>query len=163
MNFKKRKVKLGAFNGLPSYSEKLVTRMADVPLLNNFNPVELCNLDYNQNRGSSIDPHLDDSWIWGERLVTINLLSPTYLTFSHRELSIAVHVPLPRLSLVVVMGVARHVWCHSIRRENIVGRRVAMTMRELGSDFLAGNRDEEIGKAILKTAGQYRGIPINFS
>jgi hypothetical protein len=25
---------------------------------------------------------LDDCWIWGERIVQLNLLSPTYLTFS---------------------------------------------------------------------------------
>ena len=82
MNFKRQKVKLGSFNGLPAFSEALVTRMeSEVEELRGFRPAELCNLDYSPARGSAIDPHMDDDWIWGERLVTLNLLSPTYLTF----------------------------------------------------------------------------------
>ena len=84
VNFKRQKVKLGSFNGLPPFSERVVKRMqSELEELRDFTPVELCNLDYSPERGSAIDPHMDDSWIWGERLVTINLLSPTYLTFSN--------------------------------------------------------------------------------
>ena len=86
VNFKRQKVKLGSFNGLPPFSEGLVKRMQseiDLEELGGFTPVELCNLDYSPERGSAIDPHMDDDWIWGERLVTLNLLSPTYLTFSN--------------------------------------------------------------------------------
>lgn len=54
---------------------------SEVEELRGFRPAELCNLDYSPARGSAIDPHMDDDWIWGERLVTLNLLSPTYLTF----------------------------------------------------------------------------------
>ena len=152
VNFKKAKVKLGHFNGLPSYSRKLVTKLSAIPALIDFIPIELCNLDYNPSRGSAIDPHRDDSWVWGDRLVTLNLLSNTFLSFTRPELSVTINVPLPRLSLVVVMGVARNEWNHSIKRENVINRRVAMTMRELGEDFTEGHKDEVIGKELLRIA-----------
>ena len=86
VNFKRQKVKLGSFNGLPPFSERLVKRMqSELEELRGFTPVELCNLDYSPERGSAIDPHMDDDWIWGERLITLNLLSPTYLTFSNNS------------------------------------------------------------------------------
>lgn len=47
-----------------------------------FFPVELCNLEYVPERGSAIVPHLDDSWLWGERLVLLNLESETKMTFT---------------------------------------------------------------------------------
>jgi alkylated DNA repair protein alkB family protein 4 len=89
VNFKRQKVKLGSFNGLPPFSAGLVKRMqqqSEMEELRGFTPVELCNLDYSPERGSAIDPHMDDEWIWGERLVTLNLLSPTYLTFSNNSI-----------------------------------------------------------------------------
>uniref|UniRef100_K7F0I8 Alpha-ketoglutarate-dependent dioxygenase AlkB-like domain-containing protein n=1 Tax=Pelodiscus sinensis TaxID=13735 RepID=K7F0I8_PELSI len=50
--------------------------------LEDFFPVEQCNLDYLPERGSAIDPHFDDWWLWGERLVSLNLLSKTVLSMS---------------------------------------------------------------------------------
>jgi len=47
--------------------------------------VELCNLNYSPHLGSCIDPHFDDSWLWGERLVTLNLKGSTVLTFSRAD------------------------------------------------------------------------------
>ena len=46
-----------------------------------FNPVELNLLEYNEQRGSNIAPHFDDFWLWGERIVGINLLSDSVMTF----------------------------------------------------------------------------------
>ena len=54
-----------------------------VDTLADFTPVELCNLDYQPERGAHIEAHRDDSWLWGERLVTVNLLSPVLLTFTY--------------------------------------------------------------------------------
>ena len=100
VNFKRQKVKLGSFNGLPPFSERLVKRMqSEMEELRVFTPVELCNLDYSPERGSAIDAHMDDSWIWGERLVTLNLLSSTYLTFSF-SLSSHTHTNTVKVNLV---------------------------------------------------------------
>ncbi|XP_043909792.1 alpha-ketoglutarate-dependent dioxygenase alkB homolog 4 isoform X2 [Protopterus annectens] len=82
VNFKKQKVRIGNYSGLPSFSQKLFDRMKKYMILEDFLPVEQCNLDYNPERGSAIVPHFDDSWLWGERLVSVNLLSETVLTMS---------------------------------------------------------------------------------
>ncbi|NXT02735.1 ALKB4 dioxygenase, partial [Jacana jacana] len=82
VNFKKQRLKAGSFTGLPSFSEKIVAQMKACPVLDGFLPVEQCNLDYTPERGSAIDPHFDDWWLWGERLVSLNLLSKTVLSMS---------------------------------------------------------------------------------
>ncbi|KAM6907268.1 alpha-ketoglutarate-dependent dioxygenase alkB homolog 4 [Xenentodon cancila] len=167
VNFKKKKVRVGDFSGLPPVSQKLLVRMQQEPSLSGFQPVEQCNLDYHPQRGSAIDPHLDDSWLWGERLVTINLLSDTTLTMSleeglpeaglSEEVRVAVH--LPRRCLVVLRGEARHRWKHAIHREDIHERRVCSTFRELSAEFLRGGKQEEVGAQLLRTALSFRGTP----
>lgn len=167
MNFKKRRVRIGGFCGLPSISEKLVSRMNEEPQLSGFKPVEQCNLDYNPQRGSAIDPHLDDSWLWGERLVTINLLSDTILTMSLDEGcgqfdqgEVRVNVHLCRRSLVVLYGEARHRWKHAIHRKDIHSRRVCSTFRELSAEFLPGGEQAEMGTQLLDVALTFRGVPL---
>ncbi|XP_057677171.1 alpha-ketoglutarate-dependent dioxygenase alkB homolog 4 isoform X2 [Corythoichthys intestinalis] len=168
VNFKKRKVRLAGFSGLPALSKKLVLRMQQVESLASFQPVEQCNLDYNPQRGSAIDPHLDDSWLWGERLVTVNMLSATTLNMSlERGLpqlglsgEVNVAVPLPRRSLVVLYGEARHRWKHGILRKDIQERRVCTTYRELSAEFLPGGQRAELGAQLLNIAGSFNGTPI---
>lgn len=166
VNFKRQKIKLGSFNGLPCYSKILVERMCtNHKELTNFFPVELCNLDYNPERGSSIDPHFDDCWLWGKRLVTLSLLSHTIFTFTNPLISsIEVCVPLPRRSLVIVEGYSRQEWQHSIQRKHICSRRIAVTFRELSNDFLpGGNQYYTTGKLLTEIAARYDGNPVNFS
>lgn len=168
VNFKKRKIRVGGFSGLPALSQKLVLRMQQEPSLAGFQPVEQCNLDYHPQRGSAIDPHLDDSWLWGERLVTINMLSNTTLTMSleqglpesglAEEVHVAVH--LPRRSLVVLYGEARHRWKHAIHREDVHERRVCSTYRELSAEFLPGGQQAEQGAQLLNIALSFQGTPI---
>lgn len=136
--------------------------------LKGFQPVEQCNLDYHPERGSAIDPHLDDSWLWGERLVTINMLSNTTLTMSLEQglpesgLAGEVHVAvqLPCRSLVVLYGEARHRWKHAIHREHVHERRVCSTYRELSAEFLPGGRQAEMGAQLLNIAFSFQGAPI---
>ncbi|XP_017275345.1 alpha-ketoglutarate-dependent dioxygenase alkB homolog 4 [Kryptolebias marmoratus] len=168
VNFKKRKVRVADFSGLPALSRKLVLRMQEEPSLAGFQPVEQCNLDYDPQRGSAIDPHLDDSWLWGERLVTINMLSDTVLTMSLEqglsELRLAeeVHVAvrLPRRCLVVVYGEARHQWKHAIHREDVHERRVCSTYRELSEEFRPGGQQAELGTKLLNIALSFKGTPV---
>lgn len=141
--------------------------MRRTPLLASFKPVEQCNLDYDPVRGSAIDPHLDDSWLWGEHLVTINLLSDTVLTMSLNqgwgdvdtgEARVAVH--LPQRSLVVLFGEARHRWKHAICRKDVHGRRVCSTFRELSAEFLPGGEQEKLGSELLDIALKFKGTPL---
>lgn len=139
VNFKKRKVKYLEFKGIPEFSHMVASRMQKLELLKEFSPVEVCNLEYVPERGSSIDPHVDDTWIWGNRLVTLNLLSDTTLTLSHPEKKdTEILMPLPARSLTVIADEARYVWEHSIKISDIKDRRIAVTFRELGEDFLEG-------------------------
>ncbi|XP_016927592.3 alpha-ketoglutarate-dependent dioxygenase alkB homolog 4 [Drosophila suzukii] len=81
-NFKKRKLQVGSFAGFPRTTEYVQRRFDEVPLLRNFQTIEQCSLEYEPSKGASIDPHVDDCWIWGERVVTVNCLGDAVLTLT---------------------------------------------------------------------------------
>lgn len=160
VNFKKKKLRSGNFTGLPNFSQFIVERLHKaVAQLQNFHPVELCNLDYSPERGASIDPHIDDTWLWGEHLVTVNLLSDTILTLSDSKHLHEIQIPMPRLSLVILKGNARNTWMHGIKREDIKSRRIAITLRELSEEFLSGEAYTQIGRPLLELAASFNGLP----
>ncbi|RWS03985.1 alpha-ketoglutarate-dependent dioxygenase alkB 4-like protein [Dinothrombium tinctorium] len=163
VNFKKKICKIGSFSGIPRYAQSLMKKIREEysSVMRDFEPVELCNLEYVPERGSSIDPHLDDTWIWGERLVTLNLLSETSLTLTPVEEAIdssrvsitEIVVVMPARSLLVLSSDARYRWFHAIKREHITARRIAMTWRELPPNFLPdGEEYESLGKQLLELA-----------
>lgn len=189
VNFRKQKLKMADFRGLPSFSREVVRRMGLYPILEDFQPVEQCNLDYCPERGSAIDPHLDDAWLWGERLVSLSLLAPTVLSMSREApgslllclapsgfpealadsamapsrsvpcQEVEVAVPLPRRSLVVLSGGARHQWQHAIHRRHVRARRVGVTFRELSAEFGPGGKQQELGQELLQMALSFQGRP----
>ena len=72
---KKRKVKAGkSFRGFPLCTKFLQDRFKMVESLNGFQTIEQCSIEYRPEAGASIDPHIDDAWIWGERIVQLNML-----------------------------------------------------------------------------------------
>lgn len=79
-NFKKMKLAHGNFKGFPAYSKFVQDKFKTTPLLEDFQTIEQCSLEYDPYKGASIDPHIDDCWIWGERVVTVNCLSDSVLT-----------------------------------------------------------------------------------
>ncbi|CAL7949237.1 unnamed protein product [Xylocopa violacea] len=81
-NFKKKKVQLGSFDGFPKSTQFVQQKFSAIPVLNNFQTIEQCTLEYDPIRGASIDPHIDDCWIWGERIVTVNVMGDSVLTMS---------------------------------------------------------------------------------
>eukprot|EP00069_Balaena_mysticetus_P004564 bmy_17485T0 len=189
VNFRKQKLKTAGFRGLPSFSREVVRRMGLYPVLEDFRPVEQCNLDYCPERGSAIEPHLDDTWLWGERLVSLNLLAPTVLSMSREApgslllclapsglpqapaegapapgrsvpcREVEVAVPLPRRALLVLTRAARHQWKHAIHRRHIGARRVSATFRELSAEFGPGGRQRELGQELLQTSLSFQGRP----
>lgn len=157
VNFKKQKCKLGGFRGFPKFAKEILDNCLQCfAILHDFIPVELCHLEYCPERGSAIDPHFDDFWLWGERLVTLNLLSSTYLVLNlPNQYEKEIHILLPPRSLIVLYGEARYKWHHSIKRQHISERRIAMTWREFTPLFLpSGELYESVGKTILKIASQ---------
>lgn len=84
-NFKKKKIRSSGFNGFPKTTKFLQERFESVHIMKGFQTIEQCFLEYVPERGSSIDPHVDDCWIWGERIVTVNLLSDSVLTMTYNN------------------------------------------------------------------------------
>ncbi|KHJ46890.1 hypothetical protein D918_02429 [Trichuris suis] len=141
-NFKKRKVK-PAKRPLPEYANFLFQRLTTIDALSGFVPVELSNLDYDSSRGSWIDFHKDDCWLWGNRIVTCNLLSDTVLTFLEDETNTLIYVPLKRRSLCCFSGNVRIALSHGIFPQHIVGRRVVMTIREPSTWWQSGKLEND--------------------
>lgn len=81
-NFKKRKMRLGDFKGFPAFSKFVQDKFQEVPMLKGYLTIEQCSLEYDPSKGASIDKHIDDCWVWGERIVTVNLLSDSVLTMT---------------------------------------------------------------------------------
>ncbi|VDN55036.1 unnamed protein product [Dracunculus medinensis] len=132
VNFKHKKIKVDRFSGMPDYIDIILNRMKEVSpnRLGEYQPFELCNLEYVDERLSAIEMHFDDSWIWGNRLICLNLLNPCVLSYANDERQLLVYVYLPRRSLVCMAGKVRHEWRHAVFSEHIRGRRIALTMRE---------------------------------
>ncbi|XP_015517130.2 alpha-ketoglutarate-dependent dioxygenase alkB homolog 4 [Neodiprion lecontei] len=81
-NFKRRRLRLGNFSGFPATTRFVQEKFANVPLLQGFQTIEQCSLEYDPLRGASIDPHIDDCWIWGERIITVNITGDAVLTMT---------------------------------------------------------------------------------
>ncbi|XP_064620505.1 alpha-ketoglutarate-dependent dioxygenase alkB homolog 4-like isoform X2 [Lineus longissimus] len=161
VNFKKKKLKLQVFSGLAPFSRLLIDSIKQIEKLKDFIPVEQCQLEYVPERGSAIDPHFDDFWLWGEHLVTLNLVSGTYLSMTHDDKpGVLVLVPMDRRSLITVFGPSRYEWKHGIRREDIRERRLAITFREFTPEFLPGGKQEELGEKVIQTALTFEGISV---
>ncbi|XP_011188819.2 alpha-ketoglutarate-dependent dioxygenase alkB homolog 4 [Zeugodacus cucurbitae] len=87
-NFRQRKLKNGSFNGFPASTRFIQQRLRELPLLRDFQTIEQCSLEYEPTKGASIDPHVDDCWIWGERVVTVNCLGDAVLTLTSFDATI---------------------------------------------------------------------------
>ncbi|XP_033229914.1 alpha-ketoglutarate-dependent dioxygenase alkB homolog 4 isoform X2 [Belonocnema kinseyi] len=183
-NFKKRRLRLGSFDGFPKTTRFVQEKFAKVPLLENFQTVEQCSLEYNSERGASIDPHIDDCWIWGERIVTVNIIEDSVLSMiPYRNLKkrynldyvstqklldgdeslgeepkfedIVVRIPMPERSLIVLYGAARYSWEHAVLREDINSRRVCLAYRELTTPYLPNGSQSQEATEILEKATKF--------
>jgi alkylated DNA repair protein alkB family protein 4 len=89
VNYKKKKVK-SDYNTIvfPKYKQFIEERieqlykLSNLEILKNYKLHEIGNLYYCKERGSHIEAHIDDDWIWGNRILGVNLLSDTIITFS---------------------------------------------------------------------------------
>lgn len=81
-NFNGRKVKAGRFSGFPLATRFVQDRFATVATLTGYRTVEQCAIEYRPETGACIEPHVDDAWVWGERIVQLNLLSDSVLTLT---------------------------------------------------------------------------------
>ncbi|KHJ99211.1 oxidoreductase, 2OG-Fe(II) oxygenase family protein [Oesophagostomum dentatum] len=154
VNFKHKKVKTDTFVGMPEYADMLLEKMRAVSQdkLGNYIPFEMCNLEYDETKRSGIEMHFDDMWIWGNRLISINLLSGSVMTLANEKSRQLCYVWFPRRCLLCMADDVRYEWKHAIMPQHIRGRRIALTMREPSKDFQAsegGELFEKYGKQLI--------------
>jgi len=114
-------------------------------------------LEYDPDRRSCIDFHVDDTWIWGERLISINLLAGSIMTLicDQGDEKRLLYVPMARRSLLCMAGPMRYEWKHGVLPEHIPQRRVALTMREPAKVFQPdGELYEKWGRTLIERAKQ---------
>uniref|UniRef100_A0A914QWQ6 Uncharacterized protein n=1 Tax=Panagrolaimus davidi TaxID=227884 RepID=A0A914QWQ6_9BILA len=153
VNFKHKKVKCDRFIGVPEYADQLLKRMSEKSngVLSSYQPFELCNLEYEPSRLSAIELHQDDMWIWGNRLISLNLLSDSVMTYENSKLKKIVFVFMQRRFLLSMFDEARYQWRHGIFSHHIIGRRIALTMREPAKAFqVGGELYEKYGKELIE-------------
>ncbi|CAK8988753.1 DNA N6-methyl adenine demethylase (N6-methyl adenine demethylase 1) [Durusdinium trenchii] len=149
-NFKKQQVKIPeTWEGFPSCSHQLLELLrGKTETLRDFEAVECLSLWYDSDRGASHALHVDDLWLWGQRIVGVSLQSPSIFTFFDPVNSVCVRVPLPQRSAYLINGRVRVDWQHGILAEDIWGPRVAMTFRELTEPMA----QTELGRQALERA-----------
>jgi alkylated DNA repair protein alkB family protein 4 len=175
-----------SFQGFPKFSEFAQKKLKEVvPLLSDFQTIEQCAIEYRPETGACIDPHIDDCWVWGERVISINLLSDSVLTMSKYGGGVGkynlkyhyqhvnnnatkveelieqfpiVRIPMPVRSLLVLYGPSRYEWEHCILRRDITSRRICMAYREFSGEYLkGGGLYEQAGKIVIDKAHTFYG------
>uniref|UniRef100_A0A915AXC3 Fe2OG dioxygenase domain-containing protein n=1 Tax=Parascaris univalens TaxID=6257 RepID=A0A915AXC3_PARUN len=148
-----KKVKMDSFLGMPEYTDFILQRMEALSSdrLNAFQPFELCNLEYVESRQSAIELHFDDCWIWGNRLISLNLLNDSVVTFTNDERELVVYAALPRRTLLCMCDEVRYEWKHGVLPQHVRGRRIALTMREPSPAFQEGGElYEKFGRELIR-------------
>lgn len=164
VNFKEMKITVGDFVEFPRYAKFLHERLHSFPSLENFCPIEQCVLECDPVKGASIVPHIDDCWVWGDRVLTVNCCGESVLTLTkykgdcnrynlksasneyvtagsyHTDIKhdwndVVIRVLMPEFSLVVLQGPARYQFEHSVLPEDVLERRICLTFREFSPPF----------------------------
>ena len=112
-------------------------------IMKGFEPIELNILEYTESRGSHIAPHFDDFWIWGERIIGLNLLEDTNITFYQTfqspqdasPIDVQIQIPIKRRSIYLISRNSRFKWMHGIKQQFIKNRRIVCTLREIGEEY----------------------------
>jgi alkylated DNA repair protein alkB family protein 4 len=166
-NFRKRRLNVSHFEGLPGYGRwleaRLRTRLAEAgeqpaglaEALVRYVTTDVFVLRYLERQCSNLDVHIDDTWAYGEVILDLSLESDGWMTFLDRDPQdgvpggfTCVRVPMPERSLAVLFGPARFGWHHGIAAADIHGRRTSITLRTLGE----GLRNGPEGRAVLERA-----------
>ncbi|KPA80140.1 hypothetical protein ABB37_05129 [Leptomonas pyrrhocoris] len=138
-NFKKKKVKAAempmmplAFKPVFSAISAAVEKCTGVP----YNVAEVSALEYCEGNLSNFDPHVDDTWLWGDRIAGLNLNANCAMTFVNPE-GDSCDVFFPQRSFFLMSGDCRYKWMHGIRPVHVHERRISLTFRELSQEILS--------------------------
>lgn len=92
---------------------------------------------------SFLHPHIDDTWLWGNRVACVTLGSDAVMTFV-TSTGLVVDVQLPQRAMYAVSGPSRYLALHGIRPQSITAKRVSITLRELSEGFVHSTDDENL-------------------
>merc|ERR1719221_1781711 len=138
-NFKRQRLKIPIeWRGLPRYAHQLLTRLCtECQGLKNFEVAEYLALEYSAARSANHAFHIDDTWLWGERIIGVSLRSSTVITFYEPCSRTALRVSVPNRSAYVLSSNVRYAWQHGILADDIDDVRIALTFRELEPELAA--------------------------
>ena len=130
INYKKKKIKYVKEVEFPTYKSLIDNKLKQLNI--EMDIKEIGNLLYQHDIGAHIEPHIDDVWIWGNKILGVNLLSNTVMTFSrdYKGKKYIINIPIPKNSLYLMSGSGRYDWKHEIKKENITSKRIVITCRE---------------------------------
>jgi DNA N6-methyl adenine demethylase len=153
-NFKKKKVKPAKIPSMPlAFKPVFGAIMAEVEKCTNtpYKIAEVSVLEYTEGNLSNFDPHVDDTWLWGDRIAGLNLNSECAMTFVNSE-GDCCDVFFPQRSFFLMSGECRYNWMHGIRPDRVHGRRISLTFRELSAEILS---DKAASDMVLSAAANF--------
>lgn len=153
-NFKKKKVKPAEMPMMPAAFKPVFSAIAcEVEKCTGapFHVAEVSALEYTEGNLSNFDPHVDDTWLWGDRIAGLNLDSESAMTFVNPE-GECCDVFFPRRSFFLMSGDCRYKWMHGIRPNHVHGRRISLTFRELSAEILS---DRPAAEMVLSAASNF--------
>lgn len=153
-NFKKKKIKVTEIPGMPLVFESVfavISSMVETFTGKAYRIAEVSALEYMEGKMSNFDPHVDDTWLWGDRIAGLNLNEACAVTFVNPE-GVCCDVYLPRRAFFLMSGNCRYRWMHGIRPEHVRGRRISLTFRELSDEILVDTKASEM---VLSAASHF--------
>lgn len=153
-NFKKKRVKPAEMPAMPLAFKTIfiaiaaaVEKCTGIP----YRIAEVSALEYRESNLSNFDPHVDDTWLWGDRIAGLNLNSESAMTFVNPD-GECCDVFFPRRSFFLMSGECRFRWMHGIRPDHVHNRRISLTFRELSAEILL---DGAAAEMILAAASKF--------
>ncbi|GET93267.1 hypothetical protein, conserved [Leishmania tarentolae] len=150
-NFKKKKIKPAEIQAMPLVFKSVfaaISSMTETFTGKAYRIAEVSALEYMEGKMSNFDPHIDDTWLWGDRIAGLNLNEASAVTFVDPE-GVCCDVYLPRRAFFLMSGNCRYKWMHGIRPEHVRGRRISLTFRELSDEILT---DVETSEMVFSAA-----------
>lgn len=153
-NFKKKKVKPAHMPHMPMAFQAMNRKIEEAVKKYTHSEYRIADvnvLEYTAANFSNFDPHVDDTWLWGDRIAGLNLLEDCAMTFVNKD-NVVVEAFFPRRCFFLMSGECRYSWMHAIRPENVHNRRISVTFRELSPEIM---EDSSVADPILRAACDY--------
>ncbi|KAG5464024.1 hypothetical protein LSCM1_00203 [Leishmania martiniquensis] len=153
-NFKRKKLKAANIPAMPLALKEVFTVISskvEECTGKAYQIAEVSVLEYVEGRMSNFDPHVDDTWLWGDRIAGLNLNEACVMTFVNPD-GLCCDVFFPRRSFFLMSGTCRYKWMHGIRPEHVRGRRISLSFRELSNEILT---DVNSAEAVLSAASTF--------